>query len=703
MSILGVGLALLGSFSFFALSVKGDMPVFSHLKGRFIIQTEDHGEAWYVLPESGKRLSLGSPVQAYVRLRAEAEPVSYETLARIPVGSIAQQLTHMPMINERGAAYAGKVLVQADRAPHDAWYVSPADGLRYALRSPREALSVLHHCALGISNHDIARIPAFVLPEDEHPLSLIPMGAHEATIMPRTPSADIPQETVNLIERIFEENEKDITGTRQVAVMSVRGIPVLMYPQYHQWYVFGNDIDGRDFHIENVAAPGGRYISYEKQRDGDSALHPLQLAEGVDAFLYGLYIFNDTHDAEDDHGVSFFVQDSKGSAIVTLKILLTEKRFPAIIGDIQEHYRGANMLDGYGFFYDDTNAYLMQYDSLWRLDGVDMPSLKTWTTRDDEPVIGDQYGLFGVDAFGQPYRMIDEDPERSWLISATVDSLSGRTRTSNEWNDDGYQYIADGRIVKKDGRTYVGAVGYDRPFVLEHTDTDSLTLWPDEDGRFFTDLKNIYYRGDTAFNALPMISAKSFSIIARTDDEYFIKDESGVYRMPRAGVFNATSGVLEMKRITGVDAESLDVLYSDSHTLIAKDSKHVYAGAQFMPVKDADAASFHLVFTVEGIPFGRDQYSIFYALPKKPDTLYRLSGADPRTFQLKALPTIEPALEGLMYPGSDMLVYAHDDTWMWLYDNAHDGLTIIKRANREEKIMQENVLTFARMYAGLFP
>lgn len=54
--------------------------------------------------------------------------------------------------------YAGRILLQVDRHG-EAWYVNPSSKRRAYLGRPSDALAVMRHYGLGITDHDLAQIP----------------------------------------------------------------------------------------------------------------------------------------------------------------------------------------------------------------------------------------------------------------------------------------------------------------------------------------------------------------------------------------------------------------------------------------------------------------------------------------------------------------------------------------------------------------
>src|SRR5688572_3929814 len=61
----------------------------NELSGRILLQVEQHGEAWYVEPTSGKRWFLNRPADAFKILRERGIGISNADIMKIRVGLAA--------------------------------------------------------------------------------------------------------------------------------------------------------------------------------------------------------------------------------------------------------------------------------------------------------------------------------------------------------------------------------------------------------------------------------------------------------------------------------------------------------------------------------------------------------------------------------------------------------------------------------------
>jgi len=173
------------------------------LSGKILLQVEGKGEAWYVNPLSKKRFLLGRPDDALKVIRQQGTGISDADLQKIPVGlsqtsggqdtdsdgladaledaigtnaevadtdgdgyADAQELRagyspqgpgRMPSDAKFATAQKGRIFLQVQKRGQ-AWWVNPADGRRYFLGRPSDALALMRTFALGVTNKDLEKI-----------------------------------------------------------------------------------------------------------------------------------------------------------------------------------------------------------------------------------------------------------------------------------------------------------------------------------------------------------------------------------------------------------------------------------------------------------------------------------------------------------------------------------------------------------------
>jgi hypothetical protein len=64
-----------------------DPTLVDQLMGRIMLQVEDHGEAWYVAPEIGKRYFLGRPAHAFQIMQDLGVGITLQDLSEIPIAA----------------------------------------------------------------------------------------------------------------------------------------------------------------------------------------------------------------------------------------------------------------------------------------------------------------------------------------------------------------------------------------------------------------------------------------------------------------------------------------------------------------------------------------------------------------------------------------------------------------------------------------
>jgi len=114
------------------------------LSGRILLQVEEHGQAWYVDPVSGKRHYLGRPAEAFAIMQ------------NLSLGAAHDFITRTETFPAR---LSGRILLDVE-ANGEAYYIYPPDRRKYYLGRPADAFRIMRELGLGITNHDLARIPS---------------------------------------------------------------------------------------------------------------------------------------------------------------------------------------------------------------------------------------------------------------------------------------------------------------------------------------------------------------------------------------------------------------------------------------------------------------------------------------------------------------------------------------------------------------
>jgi len=175
----------------------------NRLKGRILLQVENHGEAWYVRPDNGNRIYMKDGDTAYGMMRDFGLGISNADLEKIPIGvedrfecidndndglcnKLEEGLGTDPndtdsdddgfddgaevksAYNPLGvgkSAYnsslvnnvKGKIVLQV-QSRGEAWYINPDDGKRYYMTDGEAAYQIMRYLSLGITNNDLEQI-----------------------------------------------------------------------------------------------------------------------------------------------------------------------------------------------------------------------------------------------------------------------------------------------------------------------------------------------------------------------------------------------------------------------------------------------------------------------------------------------------------------------------------------------------------------
>jgi len=135
----------------------GAVSLANRLAGRIVLQTQGHGEAWYIDPTNLTRYYLGRPEEMLQVMRERGIGISNQNLEKIPAdGSVSGTALIDKKLVEKSK---GKIFLQVE-SRGEAWYVNPADGKRYFLGDSVSALKLVRSFGLGISDQNLAQISA---------------------------------------------------------------------------------------------------------------------------------------------------------------------------------------------------------------------------------------------------------------------------------------------------------------------------------------------------------------------------------------------------------------------------------------------------------------------------------------------------------------------------------------------------------------
>lgn len=138
-----------------------DSALQARLKGRILLQTQQHGEAWYVHPDDGLRYYMRDGEIAYQMMRSFGLGITDADLAKVPSVDEATEMlsvTSACTTNATAKRLAGKILLQVEQNG-EAWYVHPTLCYRIYLRDGSAAYDTMRYLSLGISDADLTKLP----------------------------------------------------------------------------------------------------------------------------------------------------------------------------------------------------------------------------------------------------------------------------------------------------------------------------------------------------------------------------------------------------------------------------------------------------------------------------------------------------------------------------------------------------------------
>jgi len=173
------------------------------IRGRILLDVEQDGEAWYVVPTDLERYYLARPKDAFTIMREVGLGISNVDLQKIlPAVGVVSDVdtdgdgladsmenalgTNPAKFDTDGDGYSdsqelelgflptgsgtwqqdsalvnrvkGKILLQVEEKG-EAWYVYPVDGKRYYLGKPKDAFQIMRNLSLGITNQNLLHVP----------------------------------------------------------------------------------------------------------------------------------------------------------------------------------------------------------------------------------------------------------------------------------------------------------------------------------------------------------------------------------------------------------------------------------------------------------------------------------------------------------------------------------------------------------------
>ena len=130
------------------------------VSGYILLQVEQHGEAWYVRPETGERHYMRDGDVAYQMMRFFGLGITDADLATIPAVSTENEMlasTSVCRSNAIANSVKGKILLQVQQHG-EAWYVYPLTCRRIYMADGDAAYQIMRLLGLGITDVDLGGI-----------------------------------------------------------------------------------------------------------------------------------------------------------------------------------------------------------------------------------------------------------------------------------------------------------------------------------------------------------------------------------------------------------------------------------------------------------------------------------------------------------------------------------------------------------------
>lgn len=127
-------------------NIEVDANLTNKLKGKILLQVENHGEAWYVNPKDGKRNYMANGNEAYKIMR------------NFGVGITNNDLEKIKNDSKTAKKHSGKIFLQVE-AHGEAYYID-FDGIAHYLKNGEAAYTIMRNLGLGITNDNLNKILA---------------------------------------------------------------------------------------------------------------------------------------------------------------------------------------------------------------------------------------------------------------------------------------------------------------------------------------------------------------------------------------------------------------------------------------------------------------------------------------------------------------------------------------------------------------
>jgi len=130
------------------------------LLGRILLQVQQHGEAWYILPGTGLRWYMKDGPAAYNIMRKLGKGIADKDLASIPIVATVDEMKASKSAcgsSTLGNRFKGWIMLQVQQHG-EAWYIDPGKCRRIYLKDGVAAYTLMRFLGLGIADVDLNKI-----------------------------------------------------------------------------------------------------------------------------------------------------------------------------------------------------------------------------------------------------------------------------------------------------------------------------------------------------------------------------------------------------------------------------------------------------------------------------------------------------------------------------------------------------------------
>jgi len=203
------------------------------LRGRILLDVQQHGEAWYVHPVNMLRYYMKDGPTAYDMMRTFGLGITDTDLSDIPSSATIDELknsTSVCLSNSIANRLKGKILLQVQQHG-EAWYVDVLKCRRIYMKDGAAAYSLMRFLGLGITSANLALIPigsSSLTP----PASTPPTGSQDSTSTVQTYDMVLDRGTFPVTVIALQKDKYDMLTMSENATDCFNNCPAKKLDEY---------------------------------------------------------------------------------------------------------------------------------------------------------------------------------------------------------------------------------------------------------------------------------------------------------------------------------------------------------------------------------------------------------------------------------------------------------------------------------------